>query len=103
MRIIDEVQLDFDDVLIRPARSDFKSRSEANIFRTFEKNGRNAFTCIPICCANMDSIAMPRMARIFVSKGLMCAMEKHIPYDDLEEMYSSLSQEESRRMIPLTP
>ena len=98
MRIIDEVQLDFDDVLIRPARSDFKSRSEANIFRTFEKNGRNTFTCIPICCANMDSIAMPRMARIFVNKGLMCAMEKHIPYDDLEEMYSSLSQEESRRI-----
>lgn len=98
MRIIEDTQLDFCDVLIRPARSDFKSRSEANIFRTFEKTDHRTFTCIPICCANMDSIATPKMAEIFVRKGLLCAMEKHIPYDDLEEMFSNLSRDEANRI-----
>lgn len=98
MRIIEETQLDFNDVLIRPARSDFRSRSEANIFRIFEKKDRKTFKCIPICCANMDSIAMPNMAKIFVKKGLLCAMEKHISYEDLETMFSELSYEESTRI-----
>lgn len=98
MRIIEETQLDFSDVLIRPARSDFKSRSEANIFRTFERKNKTSFSCIPICCANMDSIAMPEMAKIFVKKGLLCAMEKHISYDDLDNMFSSLNEEEKNRI-----
>lgn len=98
MRIIEEIQLDFNDVLIRPARSDFKSRSEANIFRKFEKKDRQTFDCIPICCANMDSIAMPKMAKIFVKKGLLCAMEKHISYEDLEHMFLELTHEEANRI-----
>ena len=98
MRIIEEQQLDFNDVLIRPARSDFKSRSEANIFRKFEKKGRRSFDCIPICCANMDSIAMPKMAKIFVKKGLLCAMEKHIAYEELEHMFLELTHEEVSRI-----
>lgn len=98
MRIIEELQLDFNDVLIRPARSDFKSRAEANIFRTFQKEGRNTFTCIPICCANMDSIATPKMAKIFAKKGLMCAMEKHLSFAELDEMFSNMSDEEISRI-----
>ena len=98
MRIIEEEQLDFADVLIRPARSDFNSRSEANIFREFKKDGRRTFTCIPICCANMDSIAVPKMAKIFAKKGLMCAMEKHLSFDELDLMFSDMSQEEGNRI-----
>lgn len=37
MRIIEEEQLGFEDVLIRPARSDINSRSEVDVFRTFTK------------------------------------------------------------------
>lgn len=98
MRIIEETQLDFCDVLIRPARSDFKSRSEVNIFRTFERANRNTFSCIPVCCANMDSIANPKMAKIFVEKGLLCAMEKHVSYEELDELYSSLPKEQKDRI-----
>lgn len=98
MRIIEEEQLDFQDVLIRPARSDFNSRSEANIFRTFEKPNRRTFSCIPICCANMDSIATPEMAKIFVKKGLLCAMEKHLGYEELDMMFADLSREEGDRI-----
>lgn len=93
MRIIEEEQLGFEDVLIRPARSDFNSRSEADIYRTFSKtvNGKEiSFSCIPICCSNMGSIATPKMAKIFAMKGLLCALEKHIPYQQLEDLYSDL-------------
>ena len=98
MRIIEEEQLDFSDVLIRPARSDFKSRSEVNIFRQFKKEGRDSFSCIPICCANMWSIASPKMASIFVKKGLMCAMEKHVPYEDLHQMMADFSLADAQRI-----
>ena len=98
MRIIEEEQLDFSDVLIRPARSDFKSRSEVSIFREFKKEGRNTFSCIPICCANMWSIASPKMASIFVKKGLMCAMEKHVPYEDLHQMIADFSLADAQRI-----
>ena len=98
MRVIEEEQLDFSDVLIRPARSDFRSRSEANISREFSKKGRKTFSCIPVCCANMWSIGTPEMAKIFVKKGLLCALEKHIEYNDLTALYSSLSLEEAQRI-----
>ena len=97
MRIIEEEQLDFSDVLIRPARSDFKSRSEVNIFREFKKEGRKTFSCIPICCANMWSIASPKMAKVFVKKGLMCAMEKHVSFEDLYQMMTDFSLADAQR------
>ena len=96
MRIIEEKQLGFEDVLIRPARSDINSRSEVDVFRTFSKEGRHEFSCIPVCCANMGSIAVPGMAKIFVRKGLLCAMEKHIPYVELRKMYNELVDMEMR-------
>ena len=94
MRIIEEEQLGFEDVLIRPARSDINSRSEVDVFRIFSKEGRHEFSCIPVCCANMGSIAVPEMAKIFVKKGLLCAMEKHISYVELRKMYSDLVEME---------
>jgi GMP reductase len=35
-KIINEIKLDFDDVLIRPKRSRLNSRSEVDILRTFK-------------------------------------------------------------------
>lgn len=112
MRIIEEEQLGFEDVLIRPARSDINSRSEVDVFRTFTKqigighdcdlNGNQhevkltaSFTCIPICCSNMGSIATPEMAKIFVKKGLLCAMEKHTSKEDLIQMYKDIEAMEA--------
>jgi len=93
MRIIEETQLDFDDVLIQPKRSDLNSRSEVDIIREFKKEGRSDFSCVPVCCANMACIAVPRTAKIFVRKGLLCAMEKHVNRDDLFRLYEDLSNE----------
>lgn len=94
MRIIEEQQLDFSDVLIRPARSDINSRSEVDIFRMFYKENRQTFSCIPICCANMGSIATVNMAKIFVQRGLLCALEKHISYSEVIDLMRYLSEKE---------
>ena len=98
MRIIEEEQLSFEDVLIRPARSDINSRSEVDVFREFKKEGRETFSCIPICCANMGSIAVPAMAKIFARKGLLCAIEKHTSKEDLEDMFSDFTRDEKNRI-----
>ena len=56
MRIIDEIQLDFDDVLIAPQRSTLNSRADVNPWRDFseENHGARMF-CIPIVAANMGT------------------------------------------------
>ena len=95
MRIIEEEQLGFEDVLIRPARSDINSRSEVDIFREFKKEGRPTLNCIPVCCANMGSIAVPEMAKIFVKKGFLCAMEKHISFEDAYKLNDDLIEMEN--------
>ena len=76
MRIIEEEQLDFDDVLIMPRRSSLNSRNEVNIFREFkfakkpveEGGGCRTLTGIPVMGSNMGPIATPKMAKLFASK-----------------------------------
>lgn len=94
MRIIEEEQLDFDDVLIQPKRSTINSRKEVTPFREFGWVGndgkQHSLNCIPITISNMGSIGIPRMAKIAARLGYMCSMEKHIPLIDLDNMYSEL-------------
>ena len=56
MRIINDIKLDFKDVLILPKRSTLESRSQVNISRTFKfKNSGKEWTGIPIMVSNMDT------------------------------------------------
>lgn len=94
MRIIEETQLDFDDLLISPKRSTLNSRSEVELSRTFEwkdiNGNKQSLTCIPIIVANMATIGTPRIAKIVSKHGLMCALEKHYPFEALDELYTDL-------------
>lgn len=110
MRIIDEEQLDFDDVLIQPKRSTLRSRSEVDVFRTFtpdfiknvDKNDEtyvsHTIKCVPIIAANMGTCGIPSVARVLVKNGMMCAMEKHLSYEELDALFADLSREESNRI-----
>ena len=68
MRIIDEVQLDFNDVLIQPKRSTLSSRKEVSIFRTFKwkdaKGEQHQFEAIPCCAANMGTTGTLKMEEL---------------------------------------
>ena len=57
MRIIEEEQLDFDDLMLMPQHSDMNSRKEVILERTIKWIGNDgvmhSFVCIPIMAANM--------------------------------------------------
>ena len=53
-RIVDDVKLDFRDVLLVPKRSSLASRSQVDLFRniTFKHSGHTV-ECIPVIASNM--------------------------------------------------
>ena len=74
MKIINDLKLDFNDVLIRPKRSELSSRSEVDLIRnlTFKYSNYN-WNGVPIICSNMDTISTISMYnKISEFKMLMC-------------------------------
>ncbi len=93
MRIINEVQLDFDDVLIMPKRSTLKSRSEVILERTFKfKNSSSEWTGIPIMVANMDTTGTFEMAKALFPFKVITCIHKHYTLEDWKTFISSLSE-----------
>ena len=94
MRIIEEEQLDFDDVLIQPKRSTINSRKEVNIYRDIkwkDLNGEeHVLNCIPIMSANMGTVGTLKMAEVLAKHGYMCALEKHFLPGELVAFYERM-------------
>ena len=83
MRIINEVKLDYKDVLIQPKRSTLKSRSEVSLRRDYIfRNSQNAWSGIPIMAANMDGVGTFQMAQTLSSMGLFTCITKHSSSED---------------------
>ena len=100
MRIIDEIQLDFDDVLIAPQRSTLNSRADVNPWRDFSEEGHGArMFCIPIVAANMGTVGTVNMARKLSIEGYMCALEKHIPAEDIVALFHGLDEGQRKRVL----
>lgn len=105
MRIIEEEQLDFDDVLIQPKCSKILSRSQVNIFREFkwyDSDNTKKFTmnCIPCGSTNMGTVGTVKMAELMVKSGHIACLEKHIPLNEIKSLYDRCSAEERSRIIP---
>jgi len=85
MRIINEIKLDYKDVLIQPKRSTLKSRSQVSLRRdyTFINSG-NVWSGIPIMAANMDGVGTFQMAEALSSLGLFTCITKHNNLKDWE-------------------
>lgn len=79
MRIESDTKLDFNDVLIRPKRSDLKSRSEVELSRTYVfKHNDQTFKTVPIITANMAGTGTFTMANRLRELGLFSvALMKH--------------------------
>jgi len=85
MRIADEVKLDYCDVLIRPKRSELKSRKDVDLNRTFTfKNGKK-WTGIPIAASNMDTIGTVEMGKVLSEFGMLTCLSKHIDGIDADK------------------
>ena len=91
MRIIDDVKLDFSDVLIRPKRSTLQSRKNANLERTFHfKNSNQSWTGVPIIAANMDHTGTWPMNKALVEFGMLTAICKFYHYIPLKNAIKTI-------------
>lgn len=88
MQIINEVQLDFSDVLMKPKRSTIVSRKDANIIREY-KYKWNAPTNYGtgIFNANMDTVGTFAVARKMLENNLFCTLHKYYTAEQIIKFY----------------
>lgn len=78
MRIEQDIKLGFKDVLIRPKRSNLKSRAQVQLEREFKFLHSNfSWTGVPIMAANMDTVGTFEMALAISENKLFTAIHKH--------------------------
>jgi len=88
-KIINEIKLDFDDVLIRPKRSTLNSRSDVCIHREFKfKYSPRKLLAVPIMVANMDTVGTFAMAKSLVKHSAITCLHKHYSPDKYIDFYS---------------
>ena len=91
MRILEDVKLDFNDVLIRPKRSTLQSRKNAKLERTFQfKHSKQSWTGIPIIAANMDHTGTWPMNKALVEFGMLTAICKFYHYIPLKNAIKTI-------------
>ena len=91
MQIIDSIQLDFSDVLIKPRRSSLDSRSKVNITREYKfKWCPSVITGTGIMQSNMGTIGNFEVSRKMLENGLFACLHKHHELDELISFYKEL-------------
>ena len=89
MRIDNDPKLDFDDVLIRPKRSEAPSRSAIILEREHRfLNSGATWKGIPIVASNMDSVGTMAMARA-LGPEMMACLHKYYSDAELIEFFNS--------------
>ncbi len=87
MIIEQDIKLDFKDVLIKPKRSPVQSRKDVTLRRAFKfKYSERSFDAIPIIASNMDTIGTIDMCETLQELGLVTALHKHLPYEDIDTL-----------------
>ena len=91
MQIINETQLDFSDVLIKPRRSSIDSRSKVDITREYKfKWCPYVIKGTGIMQANMGTIGNFEVSRSMLDNGLFACLHKHHNIDELIGFYKEL-------------
>ena len=92
MKILDDVKLDFSDVLLLPKRSQYSSRSEVSLERTFKfKYSSYTWTGVPIMVSNMDTTGTIEMALELQKHKVLTCLHKY--YTSAELIDSGLNKE----------
>lgn len=86
MKILDDIKLDFTDVLILAKRSQYSSRSEVSLERTFKfKYSPHTWTGVPIMVSNMDTTGTIEMALEMQKHKVLTCLHKYYTLDDLKD------------------
>src|SRR5690606_26039188 len=101
MRIINDIKLDFSDVLIQPKRSTLKSRKDVNLIRTFTlPHNKQLWKITPICAANMDTVGTFEMAKALGNYKCLVALHKHYPLEELVYFYKTMYEFDGKHAAP---
>lgn len=88
MRIVDEVKLDYCDVLLKPKRSTMESRKEVILERTLKfYHSPKVWTGMPIMTANMASCGSFEMARVLSKHRIITTFHKYYDISDYKEFF----------------
>jgi len=94
MRIYDDIQLDYCDVLLRPKRSRLASRSEVQIERTYTfKWCPRSLQATGIVASNMATTGTFGVARAMQKQKLFCALHKHYSAEELIQFLEKNAKE----------
>lgn len=88
MRIIDDVKLDYNDVLIVPKRGTVPSRSLVNLNVQYNFVNGDLFRGVPIIAANMDGVGTFEMAKSLEEFECSVALSKHYTEQELVEYFN---------------
>ena len=97
---IEDIKLDFSDVLIVPSdQSIVSSRSDVNLVRRFTLSNllKLDLECVPIMAANMDTTGTFEMAKVLSSQKILTALHKHYPVDEIIAFFN-----ENPSCVPFT-
>ncbi len=94
MRIHDDVQLDYCDVLLRPKRSTLASRSQVEVLRKYTfKWCPKTIEATGIVAANMYTTGTFEIAREMQKEHLLCALHKHYSAQEIIRFLSENKQQ----------
>jgi len=100
MRIINDVKLDFKDVLILPKRSTLESRSEVNLERTYHfRNSNRQWTGIPIIVSNMDTTGTFAMAKVMSKMKILTCIHKFYSIKEWSHFITELEPDQFNHII----
>ena len=88
MKILDDIKLDYSDVLLLPKRSEYYSRSQVSLERTFKfKYSSYTWTGVPIMVSNMDTTGTIEMALELQKHKILTCLHKYYTYTDLQSVF----------------
>ncbi len=100
MRILEDVKLDFNDVLIKPKRSTLESRKDAVLERTFRfKHTSHEWHGIPIIAANMDHTGTYSMNKVLNKYNMLTAICKFTHFNFSENAIQTIGLDQDLEEI----
>jgi GMP reductase len=92
MRIIDDIKLDYDDVLLVPKRSILTSRKEVILERTFTfYHSTKKWSGVPIMTSNMASCGTFEMARVLSQHKIITTFHKYYSVEEYQEFFKTFN------------
>ena len=100
MRVETDLKLGFKNVLIKPKRSNLKSRSLVNLERNFSfLHSRREWSGVPVIAANMDTTGTFEVAAVLADYGMLTAIHKHYSPDQWSAFLAGRSSEFYSRIM----